>query len=224
MKGPFFTLGLAGLLALQIAFAEDSAIGPLEFSKMSATPFSGRLENSTAAFAHLVGLKLGSVALTPDTAAVHPVTEQNVQTVGAITAFKWSGRPADSIELAFAMSDANFKRLENVLKQPVPPTAVEFNFQIYSVDSETRQPFIRLKSFHYPFRGLLNLVGSEMLSKKAESLPLRASLAKTAGRLSLDLDSSARSAKIQVLPVGPSPQNLILGIGSEQTRKIHWGQ
>jgi hypothetical protein len=223
MKGPFFTLGLAGLLALQIAFAEDSAIAPMEFSKMSATPFSGRLENSTAAFAHLLGLKLGSTALAPDGSAVHPVTKKKTQIVGAITAFKWSGRPADSMELTFSMSDANFRRLENVLKQPVPTTALEFNFQIYSVDSETKEPFIRLKSFHYPFRGLLNKVGSEMLSKKAESLPLRGTLAKTAGRLSLDLNSSSSSAKIQVLPVGPSPQNLIVGTGSEQTRKIHWG-
>ncbi len=223
MKAPILALCLV-VLFQHTSFAEDQAVVPLTFNKMSASPFTGRSDRSAGPFAHLVGLKIGSVALATDTTATHPLTAETISIVGAITSFQWSGRPADSMELTFVLTDANLKRMEAYLQQPAPPPEAEFNFQIYSVDAATNSAFIRLKSFHYPFRGLLNKVGSEMLSQKSESLPLRAVLSKTSGRLSLDLDADRRSARIQVLPGDPNPQNLILGSGPEQSRKIQWGR
>jgi hypothetical protein len=224
MKAPVLAVCLAGLLALPAALAEDFAVEPMSFSKMNATPFSGRANSGSSAFAHLVGLKIGGISFAADTDAVHPVNDKRSSIVGAMTAFQWSGRSTDPMDLTVVLSEANLKRLETYLKQPAPPPEIEFNFQIYLVDATTKETFIRLKSFHYPFRGLLNKVGSEMLSQKSESLPLRGVLSKINGRLALDVDSGSRSARIQALPSGPAPQNLILGNGPDQSRKIHWGR
>ncbi|NDD92342.1 hypothetical protein EBZ37_09680 [bacterium] len=229
-----FRVTLAILLLVQApqALTNEATPGALEFSQLSLPQVFYYDEKKDEAFAHLVSFKIGSLTLQQDVQAQHPLTQSPVPVVGALSAFHWGGGPTDSFEISFTVSSVNQKLLENYLRQPNASAEIELNFQIFTKSPESSEKFIRLKTFTYPFRGIMNRVGSEILSNKPKSLPVKGSIAKTNGRLAFTLASTAGtqilnppnfSVKLSAQPRGSLKQTLIWALDPETTQKVFWG-
>ena len=228
-------VALIALVTTSPAIAENAdsehAVS-FDLQSMSANQVFSFNESNHDNFGHLVELKVAGVKLEQDVSAVHPVTKAKISVVGAVTSFRWNGGPADPLDFGFTISSANRSKLEARLKEAGVSGDVEFSFQIFGVDPAKNERYIRLKTFSYPFRGVMNKIGSEIESNRAVSLPLKGSMIKD-GKKTLVFESvglgamlsvANQSAKLTVVPIaGGRPQNLIMGSAGGESLKLRWG-
>ncbi len=182
-------------------------------------------------FAHLVSMQIGSVTLAADIAAKNPLTNKKTNIIGGISAFSWRTGMKDPMKFTFHVSEANRKRLLEILKKPAPNQVITFNYQIFAYDPDAKDFFITLKSFTFPQRGIMNRIGKDMPSMKAVSMPLKGTLQKISDQVFVVSNTPDANVKtpanyavqVSIFPPDNKQQQIVQGLSATENKKFNWG-
>lgn len=223
---------LAAVISINMAGVSVVVAGAIDYPDLNvAQGFASHGAGETS-FGYVTGLRIGSTDLVPDIAVKNPISKETMKVVGVMSAYGWSSELAAPMKLAFSVSQANKEILKGLQKDPLAKKPVEFNFQIFAFDPGSKQHYIALKSFTFPYRGIMNRIGSEMPSMKLASFPLRGNLENVAGKRQMTVDDARNMAvanppnylvRISVTPSVAKQQDVIYATSPGKATKLPWG-
>lgn len=179
-----------------------------------------------ATLGYITDLQIGSTIFRSDISVINPVTNEKKNIVAPISSYKWGSLPSEPMQISLNISQANNKKLNELLKKSNAALNIEFNFQIYSFDPEKNEFYLALKSFTFPKRGIMNRIGYALPSNKLISLPIKGVIRSVAPAKSANtVVVNPENYEIQVV-IAPPPdkvQMLVRATSSESLMKAQWG-
>ena len=184
-------------------------------------------------FGHVQSLKINGTELKEDLKVINPVNLKKESVTGVLSSFDWSKEFNKPIRLSFQVSTANQKTISWFFKKNYQNLNIEFDFKIYKKSKKSEKYFIFLKSFTYPHKGIMKLMGYKMNVLKDTSYPLKGRINKKNNLLEMSLGTMADkmvtkpenfNVSLTIYPEENLRQELVFSPTVKYSTQLYWGR
>jgi hypothetical protein len=175
---------------------------PLNLNSLSVDQVYKFDESNSSSFGHLISFQIGNIVFKPDSVTIHPISKKKHTIVGAITSLNWTKKQVEPLQLRFVISKENARMLKPLLPNKIKNSDVQFNFQLFTHDKESKKYYINFKSLTMPQKGILNRIGYKMPALQNVSHPVSGKLQRAGDSYQIDheVGSNLDTVSVTIIP------------------------